>query len=185
MRTGRTGGARLVHSLVVHAAATHSRGCSCMLRESIVVILDNGVSLNSPLEAPIEEESVHLEPDVHEQTDNKGGEQTVPPWAANGVGKTRGVVVAILLSVTPMLTTIFALPDDLVLTTIQLPYHENGPYPRCRNDERPQQQADIGPADRTVGKSEYLDTRHRAYPHANTTIDEPFGVNEVEVLAHS
>lgn len=34
MRTGRTGGARLAHSLVLHAAATHPRGCSCMLRES-------------------------------------------------------------------------------------------------------------------------------------------------------
>jgi len=157
-----------------------------MLRESIeVVVLDNGVSLHSPFEAPAEKESVHLEREVHKQTDNKGGKQTVPSRTANGVGKARGVAITGLLTRTPQLTAIFALPDDLVLTTIQLPYHENGPYPRCRDDERPQEQAYIGPADRTVGKSEHLDTRHRAYSHANTTINEPFGVNEVEELARS
>jgi len=153
-----------------------------MLRESSEVVLDDGVSLYSPLEAPIEEESVQLEPEVHQQTDNKGGKQTVPSRAANGVGKARRVAIASFLSGTPLLTAIFALPDNVGLTTVQLPYHENGPYRRCPHDKRPQEQTDIGPNDRTVGKSEYLDTRHRAYSYANTTINEPFGVNEEEEL---
>jgi hypothetical protein len=48
------------------------------------------------------------------------------------------------------LTTVFALPDNIVLTTIQLPDHENGPYTTSDDDERPQELADLGPGMRTV-----------------------------------
>jgi len=109
----------------------------------------------------------------------------VPARTANCVGKARGVAITHFLGLAPQLTTIFALPDDLILTAIQLPYHENGPYRRSDDDDRPHEHAGIGPAERTIGKSEHLDTRHRAYPYANTTVDEPFGVNEEEVLACS
>jgi len=121
-----------------------------MVLECSQGIPNDAVSFQPLLEAPIEEESIYLEPEIHQQTDDKGGKKTVPAGSANTVGEARGVAIASFLRCTPQLTTVFALPDNIVLTTIQLPDHENGPYTTSDDDERPQELADLGPGMRTV-----------------------------------
>jgi hypothetical protein len=106
------------------------------------------VMLQSLHKPPIQEEHVHLESDVDQQTENERSEKTLPPRSADGIrerDRTPRSDVS-LLRLTPLLSAVLAFPYDLVLPAVEFPYHEDCSNRSDNDNEWPKEMTDTRPS---------------------------------------
>jgi hypothetical protein len=80
------------------------------------------------------------------------------------------------------LAAIVTFPLDLVLTSLKLNDHQDGPYGTYDDDEGPQELADPSPDVRSIGKREHVNDGDSSNTQANTTVNVPFRISEEHIL---
>lgn len=139
------------------------------------------VSLELLHESPVEEEHVHLEPQIDQEADDECGKEALPSRTTDSLWKLECVRVFCWL--TPLLSSILAFPNDLVFAAMKFPDHENGSDTTDDDDKRPEEIADSSPDVGPVGKSDCVDARCSTDSHSNASVDEPFWIDEEEILS--